>query len=155
MALVKSDGSAVTKAPGASILEPVTQTDPRVTVKENIYEVTPYDHVNYPTQKRQLAFPQGAVIRQSEWDKKFAAAAISSVTPSTGGVAGGTQIVIRGTGFPTSATVTVGGANATAVVVVNDNQIKCTTPAGTAGAKDVVVNAAGGNATKTGGFTYS
>ena len=53
----------------------------------------------------------------------------------------------------TGATVTVGGIAATSVVATATS-ITAKTPAGTAGAKDVVVTTAGGVVTKTGAFTY-
>jgi len=69
----------------------------------------------------------------------------TSVSPTSGNIGGGTVITITGTSFDADATVTVGGA-------------ACTTPAGSAGAKDVVVtNPSSGTpvtATGTGAFTY-
>ncbi|MSW63064.1 MAG: hypothetical protein F2830_05340, partial [Actinobacteria bacterium] len=57
--------------------------------------------------------------------------------------------------FVSGATVTVGGNACTSVVVVSATSITCTTPAGSAGAKDVVVtNSDTGAATSAGGFTY-
>jgi len=80
---------------------------------------------------------------------------ISTVTPSSGTTAGGTAITITGTFFVGTTGVTVGGAAATSFVVVNDTTITCVTPAGTAGAKNVVVLDPDGNITKAGGFTYT
>ena len=80
---------------------------------------------------------------------------ITTVSPSSGSTAGGTSITITGTGFAAGATVSVGGNACTSVVVVSATSITCTTPAGSAGAKDVVVtNSDTGAATSTGGFTY-
>lgn len=80
----------------------------------------------------------------------------STVVPTLGAAAGGTNITIGGTGFRPGATVTVGGVVCTNVVVVSSSSITCTTGAGTAGAADVVVtnpnNAAG---TLSGSFTIS
>ena len=60
-----------------------------------------------------------------------------------------------GTGFASDATVTVGGVAATSIVVASSTSITATTPAGTAGAQDVVVtNPDTGTVTSTGGFTY-
>ena len=77
---------------------------------------------------------------------------IASVTPSSGPVAGGTQVTITGTNLATS-TVTVGGA---ALTITSDSatSIKGTTHSGTAGSADVVVHNAGGTATDPGGFSY-
>lgn len=81
---------------------------------------------------------------------------ITSVAPSTGSTSGGTSITITGTDFVEGALVTVGGSACTSVVVVSSTSITCTTPAGTAGAVDVVVtNTDAGTDTEVGGFTYA
>mgnify|MGYP001221570427 FL=1 len=80
---------------------------------------------------------------------------VGTITPATGATAGGTSVTIAGTGFTGATGVTVGGAAGTVFTVVSDTSITVTTPAGTAGAKDVVVLHPAGNATKVGGFTYA
>ncbi|MEE1764420.1 phage tail tube protein [Streptomyces sp. SP18BB07] len=80
---------------------------------------------------------------------------ISTVTPSTGPTAGGTTITVVGTNLDSATAVTVGGAAGTGLVVVDETELTVITPAGTTGAKDVVVTTAGGSVTKTGGFTYA
>jgi uncharacterized protein YjiK/methionine-rich copper-binding protein CopC len=81
--------------------------------------------------------------------------AVTSVSPTSGTTAGGTSVTIAGTGFAAGATVTFGGTAATGVTVVSATQITATTPAGAAGAVNVVVtNADGQSATLTGGYTY-
>jgi Tol biopolymer transport system component len=83
------------------------------------------------------------------------APAITTVTPATGPLAGGTAIVISGSGFTAGAGVTVGGIAAANVTVVNATTITAATPAATvAGARNVVVTGSGGDATRPGGFTY-
>ena len=91
---------------------------------------------------------------------------VTSITPATGSTAGGTSVTLTGTNFTISyfapgfspkvvgATVTIGGASATNVVVVSATSITATTPAGTVGAKDVVVTTGSGSGTLTNGFTY-
>ena len=157
MTLVKSDVTPVGQEPGPSILEDVPEADPKVKVLETLYRLSSYDdHVEFPTQMKQLAFRSGAVISQSEWDKEFPAPTISSVSPATGPAAGGTAIVIKGTNFTPDTTVKVGGSNVTNLDVDNAGRINCKTPAGSAGAANVVVTVAGGaTATKSGGFTYT
>lgn len=54
---------------------------------------------------------------------------VTIVTPNTGSSSGGTAVTITGSNFKTGATVTFGGASASNVVVVNSNQVTCTTPA--------------------------
>ena len=81
---------------------------------------------------------------------------ITSVTPTSGPTAGGTQITINGTNFAAGATVRVGGALASGVTLVSATQLRATTPAGTAGAQAVqVTNATGASATMAGAFTYA
>ena len=81
---------------------------------------------------------------------------IASVAPTSGPTAGGTSFTITGTGFVTGATVTVGGSACTGVSVVSATSITCSTPAGVAGAKDVVVtNVDTQTVTSAGAFTYT
>jgi hypothetical protein len=155
MALVKADGTLLAKAPGGTVLETQAEADPKVKVLINVYEDTPYDHVNYPTQKKQLKFRAGQIISQAAWDAAFPAPTIDTVSPATGAAAGGTTVTITGTGFTVETTVTFGGTAATSIVELNDKQLTCVTPAKTAGAYNVVVTTAGGSATKTNGFTYA
>lgn len=79
-----------------------------------------------------------------------------SLGPATGPDGGGTAIIIYGTDFVSGATVTIGGRAATGVLVSgSQTEIQCTTPRGTAGARDIVVtNPDGVSATLAGGFTY-
>lgn len=80
---------------------------------------------------------------------------ISSVAPNFGSSAGGTAITITGTNFTGTMSVTIGGASCTSIVLVSGTSITAVTPAGTFGARDVVVSNVNGFATLTGGFTYS
>src|SRR6185369_12091934 len=54
---------------------------------------------------------------------------VTTVAPTSGPTAGGTQITITGTGFAAGATVTVGGSQATGVIVSNSTTITANTPA--------------------------
>lgn len=81
---------------------------------------------------------------------------ITSISPNSGSVNGGTPVTITGTGFASGATVTIGGVAATNVAVASATQISATTGAsGTPGTVNVVVTVSGQSATLTGGFTYS
>ncbi len=81
---------------------------------------------------------------------------LTSVNPTGGPLAGGTAIILSGSGFNPAATVTIGGTNCQSVVVASANQIACTTPAGSAGAANVVVTNPDDQAsTLIGGFTYN
>ena len=88
-----------------------------------------------------------------------AAPTITTVAPIAGSTVGGTFVTITGTNFSTvggNPTVTFGGAQATSVTRVSATTITCLTPAGTAGAVNVVVtNADTQFDTETNGFTYT
>ena len=80
---------------------------------------------------------------------------VSSVSPASGPVTGGTPVVILGKDFSAGASVNLGGVAATNVVVVQDSRITAVTPpVANPGPVDVVVSSGGKTATLTGGFTY-
>ena len=86
----------------------------------------------------------------------IAAPTVSSVSPSSGPVAGGTAVTITGTNFAVGASVTFGSAAATNVTVVNGTTITATSPAGSAGAVTVTVTNSGGQSgSLNNGFTYT
>ena len=81
---------------------------------------------------------------------------VSRITPSGGVTTGGTVVSIIGAGFQSGASVTIGGIAATGIAVTDTTTITATTPAGTAGAADVVVTNPGGlSATLPAAFTYA
>jgi hypothetical protein len=82
-----------------------------------------------------------------------AAPTVTDIDPDAGPTAGGTGVTIAGTGFTTTSSVTFDG-NPASFVVISDTELSAVTPAGTAGAVDVVVTTTGGSATLAGGFTY-
>jgi hypothetical protein len=75
---------------------------------------------------------------------------VTGISPSRGTTAGGSTVTITGTKFTGATVVTVGGTAVTSFVVNSDTSITATTPAGTAGVKDVSV----GTGTGSGLFTY-
>ncbi len=79
--------------------------------------------------------------------------ALTSVSPTTGPSAGGTPVVINGSGFVAGATVTI-GSEATEVVVVSETEITATTAATAAGPYEVVVTDANGTSSGGPSFTY-
>lgn len=80
---------------------------------------------------------------------------ITSVTPATGAAAGGTAVVITGSGFTTATSVTFGGTAGTSFVLNNDTTIHVTTAAHTAATVPVVVVRPSTNITKTNAFIYT
>ena len=79
---------------------------------------------------------------------------VSSVSPNSGPAIGGTSVTITGTNFVAGDTVTLGGAAATNVVVVNSTTITATTPAGAGVVTVTVTNPGGLSGSLAGGFTY-
>ena len=73
---------------------------------------------------------------------------ISSISPASGPVAGGTFVTLTGSGFTGATSVSIGGVSATSFNVVNDTSITATTGAGiVTGLQSVLVtNAVGTNA---------
>lgn len=80
---------------------------------------------------------------------------ITSISPSTGGNAGGTPVTITGSNLSEVSSVTIGGQPATDVDVNDDGtQIVAKTPSGAAGAVDVKVETSTGDALLASAFTY-
>lgn len=83
---------------------------------------------------------------------------IRSVSPATGPSAGGTTVLINGTGFDETSppTVVFGITQATNVMVLDGAVLSCTTPAGAPGARDLVItNPSGEQQSLSGAFTYT
>jgi hypothetical protein len=81
---------------------------------------------------------------------------LTSVSPASGPTAGGTTITLTGTNFVSGATVRVGGVAATNVAFASSTRLTARTPAGTAGARDVLItNPNGQAAVRVGGFSYT
>ena len=88
-------------------------------------------------------------------DSLTVSTAITRIYPDEGPTAGGTKIIITGTGFADQAKVLFGGKPAVNVEIVNGTTIKLETPPGDPGAVDVSVqNADGKQDIKVKGFTY-
>ncbi len=83
-----------------------------------------------------------------------AAPTLTSVSPVAGALGGATNITLTGTGFLAGASVTVGGAACTSVVVGSATTINCVTPAGSGTVDVVATNSDNQFATLTNGYTY-
>ncbi|AVF40216.1 autotransporter outer membrane beta-barrel domain-containing protein [Pandoraea apista] len=82
---------------------------------------------------------------------------VTSISPASGPLGGGTGVVITGTGFTNASQVSFGGAPATGFTVISATQITATSPArGSAGTVDVTVTTPTGTSATTLGdqFTY-
>jgi uncharacterized repeat protein (TIGR01451 family) len=81
--------------------------------------------------------------------------AVTSVSPTSGPIAGGTSVSINGSNFVSGTTVKFGGTASPSVTFNNSTSLTATTPAHIAGPVDVVVTTpAPQTATLTSGFTY-
>lgn len=102
-----------------------------------------------------LSAAGGSVPRDFSYDPPpVPPPAITSMLPSSGSTAGGTQITLRGTNFTGATDVTFGGVSGTSVQVQSDTEIRVTSPAHAAGgANVVVVGPTSSSAPAT--FTYS
>ncbi|MEI6621923.1 MAG: fibronectin type III domain-containing protein, partial [Actinomycetes bacterium] len=82
---------------------------------------------------------------------------VTSVSPTSGPLAGGTAVTINGSNFIKGGvnTVTFGGVAATSVTAASTSKITATTPAGvSASAVNVVVTNTNGTGTLSSGYTY-
>jgi formylglycine-generating enzyme required for sulfatase activity len=79
---------------------------------------------------------------------------ITGLTPNQGCIVGGTQITISGTNLGSTSAISIGGAPATNFMVVNQNTVQATTPAGALGPVNVGVTTAAGTITAPQQFTY-
>ena len=79
---------------------------------------------------------------------------VTAVAPNAGTTLGGTAITITGANFAAGATVTVGGAPATNIIVVSATSITATTGARAAGSVEVTVTVNGRAGSLPAAFTY-
>lgn len=80
---------------------------------------------------------------------------IATISPSYGALGGGTTITLNGSGFLANATIFVGGLDCPSVSIISPTKATCVTPAGTYGAKNVILtNTDGQSSTLTNGFFY-
>ncbi len=90
----------------------------------------------------------GVSTNTSADDYRFVAApSITGIDPASGPNAGGTEVVIDGTGFvglSGPSAVSFGGVAATHLSIISETRISATSPPGTAGPVRVMVVAAGG-----------
>ena len=83
------------------------------------------------------------------------APSVSSISPNSGPVTGGTTVTILGSGFQSGASVTFGGIAATSVTLVSSTEIHAVSPVSPAGTISIdVTNTNSQSGTLTSGFTY-
>ena len=96
----------------------------------------------------------GGVATASNAFTYHAVPTVTTVSPSTGPVAGGTTLTITGTNLSGTTSVSVGGVSAASFSVVSVTQVTAVTPAGNAGVKNLTLTTPGGVVTVTNAFTY-
>jgi hypothetical protein len=103
----------------------------------------------------QTSAPSSEVSHVVPSSTTTSAPTIGSVSPTSGPLAGGTQITIAGTNFVSGARVLVGGRSAT-TTFVGSTQLRASTPTGAAAAAVAVqvTNPNGQSATRSNAFTY-
>ncbi|XP_011607160.2 fibrocystin-L isoform X2 [Takifugu rubripes] len=79
---------------------------------------------------------------------------IISFSPSSGSIAGGTLLTLRGFGFSEDATVIIGSKECK-VVHAADTELSCRSPAGTAGSQTITVTVANLSQAASSSFTYN
>jgi Tfp pilus assembly major pilin PilA len=81
---------------------------------------------------------------------------LTSISPSSGSVAGGITVTLSGTNLQGITAVTIGGVAATGVSVVNNTSVTAVVPAYVGGPlnADVLVSDGSSNASLAGGFSY-
>lgn len=84
---------------------------------------------------------------------------VSSITPATGPVAGGTTVTVTGQYFSgsysDSVSAAINGVSGSSLVLIDDSTLTFVTPAGSAGAYDLSVVTGGGVGTLLAAFTYT
>lgn len=82
------------------------------------------------------------------------APSVDSITPNEGDAAGGTEVTIVGSNLSAVTGVTFDAVAGTSLTLVDEYTLTVVTPAGAAGAVDVVVTNPTGSDTVVDGFTY-
>lgn len=148
-------GNTLNKTELLALMTSVPQeTVYQVNAGADIRQRITFDGADFEGGEKQMFYP-GQLVRQSFIDGLFKTATIDTITPATGGVAGGTPVVIKGTNLAGAEGVTFGGTAGTAFQVISNTEIHVTTPAKSAGAYAVVVKDDAGDVTKANGFTYA
>src|SRR5262249_49062176 len=81
---------------------------------------------------------------------------LASISPASGGAAGGTSVLISGSGLSSGATVSFGGVAAAGVTVNGSSTITASTPPHASGVVDVVVASSDGSSgALPSAFTYT
>lgn len=96
----------------------------------------------------------GSATRTNAFTYVNPAPAITSISPVSGTVSGGTVVTVTGTNFMSGATVQFGTTNATSVTFVSATTLRATVPAGTGNVGVSVTNPDTQKATLAASYTY-
>lgn len=154
MSLIKADGTIVKLANLTDVTDTASTVE-YVVLTEDLYTTKTLPGASKFEGGKFLAYNSGQIVPLTELQNLYTTATVTTVSPATGGIAGGTEVTITGTDLAGTTGVTFGGSTATSVVVVSDTKITCVTPAHSSGAVNVVVQDDAGNVTKTNAFTYA
>jgi hypothetical protein len=111
-------------------------------------------HLNSAGSQRVASALWWLMARLGGWDPN--GLQVTSISPVSGPVAGGTTVTINGSGFVAGATVAIGGVAATGVVVGGSTSLTAVTGAHATGLADVTVTIPGPrSATLAQGFFYA
>lgn len=159
MTVKTTGGTAVTKTQVYSNCTEVTPDEARlykfngVSGQDLVEHYTAPGHTTVDGDKR-VALVRNQVYTRAQIEALFPPAKVESISPNSGPAAGGTVVTIKGHNLTGVTAVTFGGTAGTALTVVNSRELRVTTPAGTAGAVDVVLTDDSGTVTVTDGYTY-
>jgi uncharacterized repeat protein (TIGR02543 family) len=104
-----------------------------------------FTSANLPSSSTDTPFSPGAITLAPN---------ISSISAATGSTLGGRSVRISGTYLSATSNILFGGVAGTTIVIESSTSILVTTPAGTLGAKNVLLSTASGATTLQNGFTY-
>jgi hypothetical protein len=154
MSIRAANGSLLSKTGLQAKATTQAVNDTLYTFTEDIFQ--DYNHPGKKGEKdRRLLFKQGQTVNSAAINDLFKTPSITSVTPNTGPIAGGTNVTVKGTNLSGTSAITFGGVAATNVAVVDEETVTCTTPATTAGAKTVAgTDDSGAIPGLSNGFTY-
>lgn len=153
MAYTDANGNVLTKAQLLAKTTDVTYPADKK-FNEPIYQTFTIRGASDHGKGRRVKFSTNQVVTAAYIDSLYSTGSISSTSPATAAVAGGTTITVNGSGFDGATGATVAGTAVTNFKVWSDKKITFTAPAKTAGAQALIITDDGGNISGT-NITYA
>lgn len=123
---------------------------------EHLIEYSPVAGWSAPSARNVSITRGGALSEEGDYGPPAGLPLITSISPGTGPIEGGTTIVIEGANFQPDTTVTFGGLPATSVTVSSSSLLTAVTPPRPSyGTVPILVTSGGQTATRANGFTYA